>query len=852
MPDCYVDLAIPVAVDSLFTYRVPAELHHAVARGARVIAPFGKRTVIGIIVTISSTPASAKQLKSITDVLDAEPVISEELLKLTEWIGRYYFAPWGEVIKAALVQGTTTAGKRSARLSADADGFVPITPKERGLLKALELSGELTIQQLQKKTGIKSIYSALAGLARKNLVTMEDKLPVSSVKPKVERMIPAGAEWRERWRTWLTDLGKSRRELRQAELLQDLLSSSTESVTMTEFLRRSGRSISSLRTLEKKGLIQISEREVMRTSSDGDGYSENNATTLVLNERQQAAYDKIADGIRKESFVTYLLHGVTGSGKTQVYIEAIRTALELNKTAIVLVPEISLTPQTVHRFKAHFGEKVVSLHSRMSIGERYDAWRMIRAKKYSVVIGPRSAIFAPLERLGLIVVDEEQEGSFKQFDQTPRYHARDVAIMRASFAGAAVVLGSATPSIESYENALSGKYTLLELPDRVDVARLPVIDIVDMTGERRQKLAAFREARKAEFKADYVKAKANTEKLEFGLISDLLKERIEDRLRKKEGIILLQNRRGFAPIVECPECGYVATCEHCSISLTYHLTKKHCRCHYCGFVAEPPEECPTCHSKEIKLKGFGTQRIEEELLGIFPGVSLLRMDLDTTAGRGSHHRILQKFGDGKADILLGTQMVAKGLDFSRVTLVGVISADTQMLLPDFRSAERTFQLLTQVAGRAGRSTLAGEVVIQTFQPGHYALKHVLDHNFKSFYAEELGFRKELSYPPFSRLVVLECKGVSEQEVMKHATIIGSILKEQKTGFIILGPAPAAMAKIKNKFRWHIVIKDPKSSDPAGKRLRAALTAALGRYRTLPAGKSRSVEIIVDVDPGGMM
>jgi len=424
--------------------------------------------------------------------------------------------------------------------------------------------------------------------------------------------------------------------------------------------------------------------------------------------------------------------------------------------------------------------------------------------------------------------------------------------MRANFSQAAVVLGSATPSIESYHNALNGKHVLLELPERIDSARLPSIEIVDLSKERQAKLAAFRQERLSQFRSDPGKARADTRKLEFGLVSDLLRAKIADRLEKKEGIILLQNRRGFAPIVECPDCGYAMMCKNCSISMTYHLAKKHCRCHYCGAVELPPDHCPQCQSAEMKFRGFGTQRIEEELHALFPEARLLRMDLDTTTERGAHHRILQKFSNREADILLGTQMVAKGLDFPSVTLVGVISADTQMLLPDFRSSERTFQLLTQVAGRAGRSTLPGEVIIQTFQPSHPALKHVLDHDFRSFYVEERAYREELDYPPYSRIAVLEFRGEVEPDVMKHALFFGTILRGQKSLLIVLGPAAAALARVKNRFRWHIVIKDLKSSDPAGAVLHRALRQALAQYRESPIGKSRSVDLVIDIDPGGMM
>jgi primosomal protein N' (replication factor Y) len=451
-------------------------------------------------------------------------------------------------------------------------------------------------------------------------------------------------------------------------------------------------------------------------------------------------------------------------------------------------------------------------------------------------------VFAPLSSLGLIVVDEEHEASYKQFDSSPRYNARDIAVVRGAQSNAVVVLGSATPSAESYHNAMHGKYTLLSMPQRIDQVPMPAIEIVDMTQERKRAYAAMKESLPEDQRRKLKDFKQSS-------VSDVLKQRIEDRLKKKEGIILLQNRRGFAPFVECPDCGYSETCENCSITLTYHLAKKHLRCHYCGMVRQPHAQCPQCKGANIQLHGIGTQRVEEELATLFPDARVLRMDLDTTSRKGAHDRILRKFGDGEVDILLGTQMVAKGLDFPRVTLVGVISADTQMLLPDFRSSERTFQLLTQVAGRAGRSDLLGEVIIQTQQPNHYTLQHVVDHDVKKFFEEEMEERKELDYPPFSRIALVETKGESEGEVQKHSEKFARLLKEVNGGFAILGPAPAVIAKINNQYRWHIIAKSPKTKDPAGNMLRAALRKALAAYEQ---AAKRSVKLIIDIDPVGLM
>ncbi|HLX12948.1 MAG TPA: primosomal protein N', partial [Bacteroidota bacterium] len=461
--------------------------------------------------------------------------------------------------------------------------------------------------------------------------------------------------------------------------------------------------------------------------------------------------------------------------------------------------------------------------------------------------GPRSAIFAPLKNLGIIVVDEEHDSAYKQFDQQPRYSGKDVAVMRAKISDCVIVLGSATPSLESFTNAVAGKYALLELPNRIDDARLPTIEILDMTVEKKRKSLEFTELlrKRPGIQKEYIK-------FESRALSDCLKEKIADRLAKGEGVILLQNRRGFSPIIECPDCGYVETCPHCNISLTFHQTLRHLRCHYCGHTEQPPKVCERCAGVDIEYRGFGTQRVEEELQAAFPDAAIARMDMDTTTEHGSHEAILRAFGSGKTDILLGTQMVSKGLDFSRVTLVGVISADTQMLLPDFRSAERTFQLLTQVSGRAGRSTAPGEVVIQTFQPNHPSLSHVLRHDFRGFYEQEMEFRNELHYPPDSRIVLIEFNGTNEKETSNACHAFADLLRKNNPPFYILGPSPAVLSKLRKSYRWHIVIKNPKSADASGEKLHASLTRAKSLYRESPFGKKRDIQLIIDVDPVGMM
>lgn len=844
METLYADIALPVPVDKVFTYIVPPELHTSARVGCRALVPFGRRHLVGYIVALADS-SRLSGIKPVRDIVDAEPTMTEELLRLTRWVAGYYFAPWGEVLRAAAPRGLALESKRSVRLRSDDTSILKpqssSTAKRRDeVLKHLTVSKGITIAALQKKLRSKSIYALLNAMVRDGIVEVDEEIPLLKVKPRRQKVVLFIDGHRNRWEEELEH--RAAKAKKQAQLLRGLIELSTrghESITVQEVLRLTGSNLSVLSALVKRGLILLEEREVLR-SAVFDQFEP--PQVIVLNAHQERALAALTEAVAQGHYRSYLLHGVTGSGKTQVYIEAIRSALGRGKTAIVLVPEISLTPQIVRRFKFHFGEDVAVMHSRMSEGERYDAWRQVHRGRSRIVIGARSAVFAPLRNLGLIVVDEEQEASYKQFDAVPRYHARDVALMRARDCGAVVILGSATPSLESYFNARSGKHILLELPERVDRAKLPHIEIVDMTAERKRALETLRLSRTSERTSG-----TPSSKLKIGSISTLLREKIEDRLRKREGIILLQNRRGFAPYLECRDCGRVEMCANCNVTLTYHLVRKHLRCHYCGSVAPVPRECLSCRGQSLEVRGFGTQRVEEELKQEFPAARILRMDLDTTTRKGSHDKMLKTFVQGGADLLLGTQMVAKGLDISHVTLVGVVSADTQMRLPDFRSAERTFQLLTQVAGRAGRRSIEGEVIIQTSQPQHYCFGYVVQHNVVGFYEDELESRRELCYPPFGRLALIEFRGRNESDVERVAEQFASLFVRGDRGIEILGPAPAAISKVRKNYRYHLLLKTDRAKDPGGTQLHDALRGSLNRFK----GRS-GVQLTVDIDPQGMM
>jgi len=859
MKPLYADIALPVPLDKTFTYIVPPELHDAAKIGCRALVPFGKKHGTGIIVKLLSE-TKVPNLKPIRDVLDAQPTFSDEMLKLTRWIADYYFASWGEVLKATAPRGFASESKRIVRLiremavqASEGEQKGKQVSKEQLILNALARSGVLSVRHLQRRLRLKGIHAVLNKMVADGLVMIEEELPISKVRPRLEKFVQISDAARGRSREGLMSTLPGRKQQEILEALFSLTQADSGAILVTTVLKESHASLSSLFSLEEKGIVKIETREVPRTIDFK--YTEPRQT-ITLNQHQVKALSEIKRVIDAHEYQTFLLHGVTGSGKTQVYIEAIDEVLKQGRTAIVLVPEISLTPQMVYRFRNRFGDRVAVFHSRMSPAERYDAWRLARVGTYKIVIGPRSAIFAPMKDLGFIVVDEEQEATYKQFDATPRYNARDVAIVRATLNNAVVVLGSATPSIESYCNAQAGKYKLLELPERVDNAKMPTIQIVDMVRERKE---VYEEAKQRLPKEERIRLK----EFQISSISRLLQAKIKDRLAKKEGVILLQNRRGFAPFLECPDCGYVEMCDRCEVTLTYHVTHKHLRCHYCGFVKPAPTVCPRCQGIDFKYRGFGTQRVEEELVRLFPESKVLRMDLDTTTRKGSHDRLLTKFSEEESAILLGTQMVAKGLDFSKVTLVGVISADTQLLLPDFRSSERTFQLLAQVAGRAGRRELAGEVVIQTLQPTHYSIRHVILHDFKGFSEEETQYRRELDYPPFSHIILIEFKGGNEKEVARHAERFAQLLRSttqrvdrlvesSDSHLVVLGPTPAALSKLKGQYRWHIVMKDLKSKDISGKVAHEVLRRATQAYHSSALGKSRAVKLIIDVDPQGMM
>ena len=605
---------------------------------------------------------------------------------------------------------------------------------------------------------------------------------------------------------------------KQVKLLLELVAAKGKGLPVAELLHKTSSSKSSIDSLATKGIVKIYEQEIDRRYVEQ--YTEAH-TKLKLSAQQEKVIDGVSKEIDDNKFKTFLLHGVTGSGKTQVYIELTKKVLDLKKTALILVPEISLTPQITSRFFNAFGDEVTVLHSRMSPGKRYDSWRRIFKGKSSVVIGARSALFAPLKNLGLIVVDEEHDASYKQSDMIPKYNARDAAIMMGSIANCPVLLGSATPSIESMYNAKTSKYNLLELPERIDNAKLPMITLVDVNRERKK------------------------QRME-NIFSKTLLNKIEERLKRSEGVIILQNRRGFSTQIYCTDCGGVEICDNCSVPMVYHINKNNIQCHYCGLTKKVPGACTHCGSIALKYFGTGTERVEDELEFYFPKVKMSRIDSDSITKKSALSRLLLSFGAGEIDILVGTQMVSKGLDFSRVTLVGVISAETTLWLPDFRADERTFQLLTQVSGRAGRSKTPGEVIIQTQNEKHFALQMVLNNNYHAFYGREIADREKMGFPPFTRIALIEAKDQSNDKAKGAINDFYTGLKKYIKWLKISPPAPAIISRLKSQYRYQILIKSSRQTDPGGKILRKAVLDSFIEFNR--KSRYKDVRLIYDVDP----
>jgi len=803
----FCDVALPVPVNSLFTYRVSEGMEPLV--GGRVLVPFRQQRLPGVVLSLHDCVPTVKA-KDLLQVLDSEPLLDEQLLKLGKWMSDYYLAPLGEVFrtmlplsaefKRSIVYHITDQGLEALHLAgmSGSSARSRSTPQDQltefGVLDYLAVRDSVRAETL--RNAARASQSLLANMVRKRWIARED---ASSRREAMRRIKVA-----------VLKTAEAKVNTNQRQIIDALIAA--EGKLRLEQFNALGLSRSSLHTLVKHGHVEIVDEPADFTVSQAK--PRQLPSGPQFNAAQQLALDKIREQVDTKSFAGLLLHGVTGSGKTAVYLAAMRAVLDAGRSAILLVPEIGLTPAVAADLHQAFGERVAILHSALTDQERAEQWHRIKRRDARVVVGTRSAVFAPVSNLSLIIVDEEQDGSYKQ-EETPRYHARDVAVMRAKMANAVVVLGSATPSLESYFNAKKHKYGLLELPDRVEERPLPDVEIVDMRLE-------FQETGQEQ------------------VISRKLAEEIRKRLESKEQVMVLLNRRGYSPLVLCRACGKTLECKNCAIALSLHKRSHRMECHYCGFMAPVPRNCAHCSSEYVYFLGTGSEKLEEILHGMFPQARVARLDRDTVRGREDFERALNGLNSGELDILVGTQMIAKGHDIHGVTLVGVVGADAALGFPDFRAAERTFQLLTQVAGRAGRGDTPGKVVLQTYFPDHYAVLYAARHDFVGFYEKELRFRSWMRYPPYSALANVLVRSDDLDKVLKWSGILGKWF-EQTTheGIRVLGPAAAPILRLKRDYRYHFVLKSA-----SREKLNAVLRSMLAHAAQQ---KIPRTQIIVDVD-----
>jgi primosomal protein N' (replication factor Y) (superfamily II helicase) len=783
-----VSVALPLPFQSAFSYRVPDEMPLP-ERGVRVQVPFGARRVIGVV-TGSGAEVDGVVLKDVVEVVDESPLVPPPLLDLAQWVSEHYLAPPGECFRLVMPPSGVRASRAIARLSGDAGA------SDDAVIEALR-KGPLPLSTLARRLK-KDPTSHLARLRREGRVRIDQDLRAAGF-----RLTQVAA---------LTGTTVEPRGAAQRALLERLREAGGRAA-VADLVRDRPSLRSAIPRLEGAGALVVTEEREVRGPDVMDGAAKR---ALTPSGDQAEALEPLLAALDAGGFAPFLLHGVTGSGKTEVYFRVIERVLAAGRGAILLVPEIVLTPLLVRAAAARFGPTVSVIHSELSAGERHDQWWRIREGESRVVVGARSALFAPLVDLGAVIVDEEHEGAYKQ-EESPRYHARDVAVMRARLEGAVALLGSATPSVESHSNALSGKYQRLSLASRIGSQGLPRIEIVD----RRAALKAGSDP----------------------ILTPPLRAALEDRLARREQSLLLLNRRGYATSLLCRECGQQAACPNCSVSLTVHGAGASIECHYCGYRSRTPTACEACKGEYLRLTGFGTERVAEALQAALPSARIARLDRDVARRRGAVAGILAAFESGQTDILVGTQMIAKGHDFPRVTLVGVVDADVGLGLPDFRNAERTFQLLTQVAGRAGRADLPGEVVLQSHWPDHYALRFACEQDYASFFEREMEFRRTMGYPPAGALVNVVVRSEDAEKGAREAEALARALRRLAPGhFRVLGPARAALARLKQEHRHQILLKGS----------RAAMREAVRRVLVERYGPMRWPGIMVDVDPVSVM
>ena len=827
----FAEVVLPIPVEGRFTYRIPDEFGEKVKEGARAVVNFGKRRVLtGIVVKVHQQAPHNLQAKYILELLDEQPLINNYQLRFWEWIADYYMCHLGEVMNVALPSGLKLSSLSKVQfnpsfVALQAQHQIPLSAKEQILIDHLAGDNALTFEQIANLLNIKNVYPIIKSLLFKEAIIVFEELK-EKYKPKIIKKIRLTKHYLadvEQLTSLLDAMTLQKRNLSKqqdvilkylAEIPADASASTHQQGLSKSTFLKAGISESSLHALIKKGVFEEFEEVVTRFEE----YDTMPLQKITLTDYQQEIVRQIEKIFQEKQ--TVLLHGITGSGKTEMYIDLINKTLDKGQQVLFLLPEIALTTQIVSRLKKVLGAKLGVYHSRFSDNERVEVWKGVWENRFPVVAGVRSSIFLPFNNLGLIIVDEEHDSSYKQYDPAPRYNARDTALVLAHIHQAKVLLGSATPSLESYYQARQGKYGFIKADKRFGEAQLPEIQLVNMSIERKQKTLKYN-------------------------FSSLMLQAIEENLQKKEQTILFQNRRGFAPYLTCQECSWIPTCINCAVSLTFHLASNELRCHYCGYRESPPACCQNCGSTKIKTVGFGTEKIEDELKLIHPEIAVQRMDLDTTRSKYSYQTIIEDFANQNIDVLVGTQMVTKGLDFDHVSLVGIFDVDRLIHFPDFRSHERTFQLLTQVSGRAGRKDKKGIVLIQTAKPQHPLLQRVVKHDYEGFYQDEIIEREKHFYPPFSRVINITVKADEQNLSIEAASELAQRLKAVLGEGRVLGPVPALIEKIRNQYLQNVMVKleRDKINLKAVKQLIKEQTVGLTSNK-----KYKTLHIVLDVDP----
>lgn len=813
----FADLILPLPLDNRFTYSLTEEEANFIQPGMRLAVPFGKnRIYTGIVVQVHQNPPEIYEAKPIHQILDEKPLLTKDQLNFWSWLATYYLCTEGEVMRAALPGAFLLESESIVKLSAEVDpDSEKLTDDEYLIVEALQRQSSMKIQEIEQLLDKKKVLPILNKLVGRQLIHLNQEI-YEQFKPKEVRFVRLNPafEAESEMHKLLDELSRAPKQREVLFTYFSLNAQSKKPLKVKKLLDESGASSGILKSLIEKSILEEFYEEVDRVRFTG----EINSHDIKFNQFQEKAFHEIIQNFSEEKVC--LLHGVTSSGKTEIYIKLIEEAINTGKQALYLLPEIALTTQLIKRLQNYFGDKVLVYHSKYSVNERVEIYNKVldNSDNGKIVIGARSCIFLPFQDLGLIVVDEEHEATFKQFDPAPRYHARDAAVVLANMFKANIILGSATPSIESFFNAEHDKYALVELNRRYGNVLMPEVEVVDIKTAHRKKRMT-------------------------GHFSDRLIEEIKESIKEGEQVILFQNRRGFSPIMECNTCGHSPQCPNCDVSLTYHSHNNQLRCHYCGYHIAMQNQCMACGSNEVTTKGFGTEQVETELKALFPDQKVGRMDQDTTRGKHAYEKIITAFENEEIDILIGTQMLTKGLDFRKVSLVGIMNADNLLNFPDFRAHERSFQLMLQVAGRSGRTQKRGKVLIQTYNPHHQIIQQVSTGDFKGMYTEQLEERYQYQYPPYYRLIrlTLKCRDYSKTNEAAEwlARALGNVFDRY-----VLGPEFPPVARIRNEYYKNILIKIPKKQS-LGK-TKKMVHRILSSFRAI--GAYRSVRVVVNVDP----